>query len=195
MGQPHLKWANLWRLGEIFCKTNDLNLIKVVFCTAVPQDDLGKRDRHNAFNAAQIASGVTVIKGHHVFEPGSNKRSEKQSDINLALSLMMDAEDDVFDWAFVLSADSDQAATARFFSERHPSKALVGVAPPTKTVPAKVIPYCISHFVMTVDQLEQAVMPAFVPGTSRNLIRMPSAYAPPSGWVHPDNRPKKPAKP
>lgn len=190
-GEPFLKWASLWKLGEIFCRKNDLQLVKVVFCTAVPQDDVGKRDRHNTFNAAQIAYGVTVLKGHHVIDPQTRRRSEKQSDINVALSLMTDAQDDVFDWAFLLSADSDQGATARFFSERHPTKALVGVAPLTKEVPDKVIPYCISHFVMTLDQLEEAVMPQFVTGLSGKLIRCPADYARPVGWVHPDDRPKK----
>ncbi len=32
-GESHLKWANLWMLGEIFCRPNALNLVKVVFCT------------------------------------------------------------------------------------------------------------------------------------------------------------------
>jgi hypothetical protein len=192
-GEPFLKWASLWRLGEIFCRPRCLDLVKVCFCTAVPQYDAGKRDRHNTFNAAQLACGVTILKGHHVISD-TGKRSEKQSDINLALSLMMDAEDDVFDWAFLLSADSDQGATARFFADRHPNKALIGVAPFTKAVPDKVIPYCISHFVMTLEQLEEAVMPTFVKGRTGNLIRCPAEYARPKDWVHPDDRPKNKAK-
>ncbi|MBZ9798878.1 NYN domain-containing protein [Mesorhizobium sp. ES1-4] len=192
-GEAFLKWASLWKLGEIFCRKNGLTLVKAVCCTAVPQDDAGKRDRHNSFNSAQIACGVTILKGHHVIDPESKKRSEKQSDINLALSLMMDAEDDVFDWAFLLSADSDQAATAKFFADRHPKKALVGVAPPTKNVPDKVIPYCISHFMMSFDQLEECIMPAMVPGL-KGFIRRPEAYARPDWWMHPDDRPKKKPK-
>lgn len=190
-GEHFLKWASLWKLGQIFCKPQSLELVKVVFCTAVPQDDIGKRDRHNAFNAAQIACGVTVLKGHHVFDPTLNKRSEKQSDINVALSLMMDAEDDIFDWAFLLSADSDQAATASFFSSRHPKKGLIGVAPPTKSVPDKVMSHCIAHFEMTFDHLEEALMPELVPGRSGHPIRRPPQYAPPNGYVFWDERPKR----
>lgn len=33
-------------------------------------------------------------------------------------------------------------------------------------------------------------MPAFVPSRSGNLIRRPAEYAPPAGWVHPNDRPK-----
>ncbi len=162
-----------------------------MFCTAVPQDNFGKRDRHNTFNAAQAALGVRVLKGHHVFDPSTGKRSEKQSDINVALSLMLDAEDNVFDVAFLLSADSDQAATSAFFAQRHPSKALIAVAPPTKSVAEKMMPHCITHFAMTFDQIEEAVMPAFVMGASGHPIRRPAEYTPPADWVHPDNRPQR----
>lgn len=189
-GEPFLKWANLWRLGEIFCGPLRLDLRKVVFCTAVPKDDEAKSRRHEAFNASQVAHGVTVVKGHHVRDD-TGKRSEKQSDINLALTLMMDAEDDVFDWAFLLSADSDQAATGRVFSERHvPKRALIGVAPPSKVPPSKLVPYCIRNFTMGFEHLEECVMPAFVQGRSGKFIRRPEEYAPPDGWVHPDQRPK-----
>ena len=193
-GEDFLKWANLWKLGEIFCRPKELDLVRVIFCTAVPQNDHDRRDRHNTFNAAQIACGVKVLKGHHVIDPHTDKPSEKQSDINVALSLITDAEDGVFDWAFLLSADSDQAATARVFSERHPDKALIAVAPPTQKVPTKVIPYCWSHFEMKFDHLEEAVMPGFVKGLTGNLIRRPDKYAPPDWWMHPDARPKKKPK-
>jgi hypothetical protein len=58
-GEPFLKWINLWRLSELMCERHDTRLVKVVFCTAV-QDDEGKRDRHNTYNAALRAMGVTV---------------------------------------------------------------------------------------------------------------------------------------
>jgi hypothetical protein len=189
--EPFLKWASLWKLGEIFCRPSGLQLQKVVFCTAVPQDNVAKRDRHNTFNAAQTACGVVILKGHHVVNPDTGQRSEKQSDINVALSLILDAEDDIYDWAFLLSADSDQAATAKVFSERYPQKALVGVAPFTKDVPEKVKLYCVANFVMTLNQLEEAIMPQFVPGLTGNFIRRPPEYEPPAEWVHPDNRPRR----
>ena len=118
-------------------------------------------------------------------------RSEKQSDINVALSLILDAEDGVFDCAYLVSADSDQAATARVFRERFPKKKLIGVAPPTKVVPNKVIAYADDHFVLSKLDIETCVMPQYIPGKTGNMIRRPDEYAPPSGWVHPDDRPRR----
>lgn len=184
-----LKWCNLWKLAEIFAKAHRASVKKVVFCTAVPDDASDTRDRHLTYNTALVASGVTVIKGHHIVTP-EGKRLEKQSDINLALSLIIDGEDDVYDIAYLLSGDSDQAATGRMFKERfHPAKKLIGVGTPSRPVAEKLTAYTHSNFEMTKDHLDMAVFPALVPGRSGNFIRRPAAYDPPSWWVHPDNRP------
>ena len=190
MAEPHLKWCNLWALSELICKPQKFVLQKVVFCTAVPQFDHGKRDRHNTFNAAQAAYGVTILKGHHVFDETAQKYNEKQSDINVALALILDAVDNLYDAAFLISADSDQAATARVFSERFPDKKLIGVAPPNKQVPQKAVQYFSSHFALKKEQIENTIMPSMVQGAS-GFIRRPAEYAPPDGWLPPHQWRKK----
>ena len=192
MGAPHLKWINLWALGENICAPHGAILEKVVFCTAVPTHLPDVRDRHNTFNAAQRAYGVKIIPGHHVHD--GQKWNEKQSDINVALHLILDAVDDQYDLAILLSADSDQAATAKMFCDRFPHKKLLGVAPPNKTVPTKVQPHCFIHFSLSVPMLEKCVMGDAIQG-AKGLILRPTQYAPPTGWIHPDHRPKgKPPK-
>ena len=194
MGQDwcHLKWANLWKLGELIAEPHQAEVVKVVFCTAVPSHYPEKRDRHNTFNNAQRAHGVTIIPGHHMHD--GEKWNEKQTDINVALSLMLDGADDVYDMAILLSADSDQGATARFFRERFPEKRLLAVAPPNRPVSDKVKPYAFQHFSMSRQLMERAVMGETVQGKNGLIVRPPS-YAPPVGWMHPDDRPKgKPPK-
>jgi uncharacterized LabA/DUF88 family protein len=189
-GQPHLKWLDLWKLGERFCAKAKAQLVKVVFCTAVPDEPAEKRDRHNTYNRALQGAGVTILKGHHVYDPENDKRTEKQSDINLALSLMFDAQDDAFDYAFLLTADSDQAATGRFFKERFPEKKLISVAPPNKKPPEKLRPFCAVSFSMSIDDVEACVFGMHAKGAT-GPIRRPESYCPPEGWVHPDDRPKR----
>lgn len=191
MGEPFLKWIDLWRLSEAMCQPQSLALVKVAFCTAVPAHLPDKRDRHNTYNNVLASKGVTVVKGHHVYDPTAEKYTEKQSDINVALSLILDGLDDIYDWAFLVSADLDQAATARHFAERLGHKKLVCVAPPNKEVPQKSLPYSHTHFVLTKQMIEACVMPAIVQTPKGTLIRRPAQYAPPDGWVHPDNRPAK----
>lgn len=197
-GENYLKWASLWRLGELLCEAEGLKLVKVVFCTAVPKHLPDSRDRHNTFNAAQIAQGVTIIKGHHVPEPdkGAGVYSEKQSDINLALSVILDGLDDVYDTAILLSADSDQVATARAFKDRlapH-GKVLIGAVPFERSFPTDYTSLGVRVLTVTKADLEKCVMPEQVPGKTGPINR-PGPYAPPEGWVHPNDRPKgKPPK-
>ncbi|HEY8260515.1 MAG TPA: NYN domain-containing protein [Methylosinus sp.] len=189
-GDNFLKWLNLWRLGELLCEERAYRLVKVVFCTALPDEASDSRDRHITYINALSAVKVTVIRGHHITDPESGKRTEKQSDVNLALSLICDAADGVFDVAYLLTADSDQAATGRVFKERHPEKALFSVSPIKRPPPQKLRPFVTRSFELTVDQVEKSLFPVTVMG-AKGGIRRPAAYDPPDWWVHPDQRPRK----
>lgn len=130
--------------------------------------------------------------------PGRQRRRGCQAEngmTNVALSLILDAVDDNYDLAVLLSADSDQAATARTFKERFPGKKLLAVSPPNRPVSDKVKPYAWKAFTLSFTLLERCVLPSEVHGKT-GVIRRPDSYAPPEGWVHPDNRPTvKPPKP
>lgn len=193
-GLNHLKWACLWKLGEMLCAPDGYRLVKVVFCTAVPRHLPDSMARHQTFNAAQIARGVLVLKGHHV--PEGSGYSEKQSDINVALSVIMDGIDDVYDAAYLLSADSDQVATAKFFRQRFQgTKRLYAAIPFGKTFPNDYSSLGVLRRDVSIQMLEHCVMPSQVQGKS-GLINRPADYAPPATWMHPDQRPKaKPPKP
>jgi uncharacterized LabA/DUF88 family protein len=188
-GEPWLKWSNLWRLGEILARPHKAQLVKVAFCTAVPDDQAKTRDNHITYNSALRAVGVTIVPGHHMFEP-NGKRLEKQSDINLALELMFDAEDDVYDIAILLTADSDQAATARRFKKRFAQKKFIAIATLGRPVPEKIKSYTKHHAPLKLAQLEESIFPQAVAGLKSTIVR-PSDYDPPSWWVHPDHRRKK----
>lgn len=202
----HLKWASLWRLGENLVRPQQQELVKVLFCTAVPsiRQDMGKRQRHEQFNDAQRACGVTVINGHYVPEDiedngvptGHKKWTEKQTDINVALELIMDGLDDIYDVALLLSADTDQVATARVFAERLAplGKRFVGVAPPDRKAPAGYSEFNIRSVTLKREDIEQCVMQETLQYGGRQITRPPE-YAPPDNWMHPDDRPKgKPPK-
>jgi hypothetical protein len=186
----HLKWACLWKLGENLTAPHGQELVKVVFCTAVPsvRQNADQRDRHVRFNQAQRARGVSVVEGHYVSEPiedngiptGQVKWTEKQTDINVALELIMDGLDNVYDVALLLSADTDQVATARVFSERLKplGKQLVGVAPPDRSAPSGYSKYGILSVTLKRRDIERCVMPSEI-YQGNTLIRRPDEYAHP----------------
>lgn len=192
MNEDFLKWNNLWGLSLRLCDKQGLELVKVAFCTAVPDHLPHSKSRHVAFNRVQEQKGVMVIKGHHVYDQDAGKYSEKQSDINVALELILDGCDDIYDVAYLISADSDQAATARKFRERFgSSKKLYSVAPPNKKPPEKMRPFVDRAFSLTKHDIECVIMNHVEFGTSGKPVRMPVEYTRPNWWVHPNDRPKK----
>lgn len=186
----HYKWLNLWRLSEFLCARHGVALRKTIFCTAVPDSPDDVRMRHLTYNNALQAVGVEILKGHHIIEADTGRRIEKQTDINLALSVIRGAHLNEYDCAYIVSGDSDQAATARFFREWFPHKRLVGVAPPDLKVPERLKPHADDHFVLSWNDVERAIFNGDVTGRSGKPIPRPAAYTPPALWVHPDEREK-----
>lgn len=202
----HFKWSCLWSLGELLTKPYGQSLVKVVFCTAVPsiRQGEGKRSRHMKFNQAQEARGVTVINGHYVREPilvdgvdtGDVKWTEKQSDINVSLELIMDGLEDVYDVALLLSADTDQVATARVFNNylTPKGKKFIGVAPPNRNAPMGYSNFDFKSISVSQDDIENCIMPSEIM-FNKKMIRRPTEYDPPKGWIKPSEVKKiKPPK-
>lgn len=197
LGDAYLKWCNLWRLGETIIPTHSEELVKVVFCTAYYPGDSQKRWRHDQFMNALRNAGVECVIGHYIHEERDCREcghswqqpNEKASDLNLGLSLITDAREGVFDRAYLLTADSDQAATARFLKETVEGKSLVTVAPPGRNFSANIEKYADGRIALSRDHIERSLFPQTVLG--KNGLphgRRPREYDPPANWVHPDNR-------
>jgi hypothetical protein len=135
------------------------------------------------------ARGVVVIEGHYLEERDTGEWKEKQSDVNMALTCILDAEDNVYDVGYLLTADSDQAATAKIFKERFENKRLIPVAPPRMPIPKKTQSYSSRGFALKMEDIECCVMGPFVQGKTGNPIRRPAEYDPPEWWLHPQLRP------
>ena len=54
------------------------------------------------------------------------------TDVNVAIELLGDAQDDVFDAAIIVSADSDLTSPARAVRQRYPEKRVVVAFPPNR---------------------------------------------------------------
>ncbi len=145
LGESFLKWCNFWKLGESIIPRQSEELVRVVFCTAYYPGDHSKKIRHERLVRALKLVGVETVLGHFSHEDAKcrdcgsiwQKPTEKATDINLALSVYDDAVQDVMDTAYLLTADTDQAATAKLFAKRFPGKKLVSVSPragPTRSI-------------------------------------------------------------
>ena len=195
--KPYLKWLNLRRLSEIFARGHATQVDRVVFCSAFFPGNFEKKKRHEAYNAALKANGVEVILGHTTKEPKSclschrrwDEPREKETDINVALALFDDARKDLFDVAFLVTADTDQAATLRFMLRSFPTKKVIVVTPPGRQKSKHLRDLSHANIQITEEMIDLAVMRSSVAPDVGRLIVRPSTYEPPAGWVHPDDRP------
>lgn len=206
LAQPHLKWCNFWKLAELVARGHAREIVRVVFCTAYFKGDHGKRVRHETLVSAQAMMGVSTKLGHTTIEPMTCKSPEcgykwdqpreKATDINLSLSLFADACDDVFDVAFLLTADTDQAATVDFFKTRFPAKRIINVIPPGRSPSQHLADRSHGKVRLMPNHFDECALPEVVERDGFKTVHRPREYSPPDGWVHPDARPKgKPGKP
>jgi hypothetical protein len=167
------------------------DLVRVVWCTA-KHPDPQKEERWTTYRNALLATGVKVVPGHFTKTPPIE---EKEGDVNVALHLMLDAIDNVYDIAFLVSADSDQVATAKLFSERFGRKSkfptpkkLYSVAPPGRPHSGHITSYVDHRYDLTKEMIEDYLLSDRLPGPGGHPIYRPVAYAPPAGWISPMQR-------
>ncbi|MFD2058254.1 NYN domain-containing protein [Mesorhizobium calcicola] len=201
LNQPYLKWLNLWRLAEIFRRGHADTIEKVVFCTATFKGDTGKSARHRFYMDALRNVNVEIRMGHEGSEychcnkcqKGWYAPREKETDINVAMALYDDAIDNLFDVAFLVTGDTDQAATMKSMAKRFPDKRIIIVAPPNRdrNTQLKDLAYNRTQIKITTDMLDLALFPGLVTAEGKKAVVRPAEYAPPAGWIHPDDRPQK----
>ena len=196
LGQPHLKWLNLWALSASLIPQKSEQLVRVVWCTAIRTDDTEKMLRHRALIKALRLSGVTCMIGHFANEPKSchscgrnwQAPTEKQGDVNLAIALIDDAHRDMFDHAYLVTADGDQAAAAALFKARFPQRRITNVAPVARSHNKLLLSHCDGSMTLRLEQIERALFSRGVTDGAETVVR-PARYDPPAGWIHPNARP------
>jgi len=197
IGKPYLKWLSLQRLGKRLMAPFHADVTEVTFCTALFKKDFSKLKRHEAYIAALEAEGVSVVKGHTTHEDMDcnacghvwKQPREKETDINVALSLFSAAIHQRIDIAFLVTADTDQASTLRFMHTHCPNVPVVVLTPPGRPTPAHLQDLAHRCVRISENDLDLAVMPGQVKPLTGRLIVRPPSYSPPLGWMHPDDRP------
>ena len=189
--RPYLKWLNLKTLGKVLLGDGEV-LKRVVWCSAFRPQAKHKMKRHEDYMKALKVQGVVCRIGHFVQATDNcnscghswNLSIEKQGDVNLALSIAADAEDDLFDVCYLVTADGDHAATARYLKERFPKKTLVLVTPPGRHHNRHIAPFADACVEIETQHLEASLLPSMTKYKKRFLdrpekIERPPVYDPP----------------
>ncbi|MBI5281365.1 MAG: NYN domain-containing protein [Candidatus Solibacter usitatus] len=110
-----LCWCDFRALVERHFLKDGERLEKIRYFTApvTPQVETsripGERDRYELWlQAARTIPGLEMVFGFHKPHGGGKARDEKLTDVNLAVELLLDGMNGVYDQAYVLSGDTDQ---------------------------------------------------------------------------------------
>jgi uncharacterized LabA/DUF88 family protein len=148
------KWLDLQALCRVMIPKNQVARIKYFTARIQPRaNDPGQPTRQQVYlRALQTLPDLQIIYGHYLSHvvwmpltnPGAGqkpfvqviKTEEKGSDVNLASHLLLDAFDNAFDCAVVVSGDSDLRAPIQMVLSRFHKT--VGVLNPQK-IPCKAL--------------------------------------------------------
>lgn len=131
LGRPHLKWLDLWALSETMLRNNE-ELIQVKYFSAFAKWLPDPYRRHLKYVAALETVGVEPIMSHFKKKDRACKKcgntwkahEEKETDVRIALAVIEDGYDNLYDRALIVSGDSDlvpviQKARARFVDKTY----------------------------------------------------------------------------
>ncbi|EKV26943.1 hypothetical protein C882_2167 [Caenispirillum salinarum AK4] len=190
--RPHLKWMDLRRLMTNFTDPAVHDLVRVYYFSAFATWLPVAHARHEQYVAALEQSGATPVLGQFKEKDRGCRtcgaawvgHEEKETDVNIALYLLRDAFQNVYDEAFVVSRDSDLTPAIRMVLEHFPQKSIKVIAPPNLRHSKEMGKLVGKKKLAAIKpiHLERALLPAVIvdEASGRVLARRPDRSAPPS---------------
>lgn len=184
LGEPHLKWVDLWSLSEKLLR-GDQYLVAVKYFTAYATWRPASYRRHQRYIAALEARGVTPIVGRFKAKTvrchascGRNyvTHEEKETDVNIGVHLMADSLKGRLDRALVVSADTDLNAAIALARSEAPGKRIDLVAPPGRKGRNSA-----ALFEVTKGKVRSSLLPSQIQRADGLTVHRPPEYDPPSG--------------
>jgi uncharacterized LabA/DUF88 family protein len=132
-----LKWVNYHALADAFVAKSREQLVNTFYFTAIVPWDTQKAARHKLFMRAQELHRVEVVIGRFKEVTRKCRRcgqryktfEEKETDINIAVTMLLEAANDTFDKALLFSGDSDMIAGVKALKRLAPHKHIQAVIP------------------------------------------------------------------
>lgn len=190
----YYKWLNLWKLSELLISRNTQCIVKVCYFTAAPEhfqntESVEKLLRHRAYTAALEAKGVICIPGSfaertRLYRGGNQYRAtwkhmeEKKTDVALAVHLLNDAYQDVYDRALVICVDTDQVPAYEMVRSQFPEKVVVCVSPPERSHHGEIKAATSGLARIRVSQIEKALFGREVRRGGVVVAKRPARYRP-----------------
>lgn len=136
---PDVKWLNVELLAQNLLKPHQ-TLVAVKYFTSRVSNNPAKEKRQRVYLEALETTGTSIIYGHYKSKPKSCLRchhtwsdhEEKMTDVNIAVQMLTDALDDIYDTAMLISGDSDLVPPILAVHSRFPQKRVMVAFPPNR---------------------------------------------------------------
>ena len=138
-GWQRFYWLDVWALGQNLLRPRQRLATVRYFTARIAGRDRGRQRRQAVFlEALETLAGVDIHYGHYLSKPRECRAcgarwtiyEEKMTDVNIAVRLLGDAQEDVFDTAILVSVDGDLAGPVEAVLDRYKGKRVVAVFPP-----------------------------------------------------------------
>lgn len=138
-GLTYCKWLNIKTLITHLL-LDDQELVGVKYFTSRINNEPEKQKRQNTFIEAIETTGISIFYGNFIREAVECSRcgkiwsnsNEKMTDVNIATNLLIDAFQDKYDVAILISGDSDLVPPIKSIHTIFPGKRVTVAFPPKR---------------------------------------------------------------
>lgn len=138
-GFDYCKWLNLKLLVQNLLQSNQ-ELVEVKYFTSRVSNNPDKQKRQNTYIEALESVDVNIYYGNYQSDKIECKRcknvwptyNEKMTDVNIATQILIDAYQDKYDMAMLISGDSDLVPPMRAVHEIFKNKRVFVAFPPKR---------------------------------------------------------------
>lgn len=138
-GFDKCRWLNLRLLVENFLKSNQ-ELVEIKYFTSRVNNDPGKQKRQSTYIDALESTALKIFYGNYQNGKIECKRcgnvwqvyKEKMTDVNIATEMMIDAFQNKYDMAMLISGDNDLVPPIKSIHQNFPTKRVFVAFPPAR---------------------------------------------------------------
>jgi uncharacterized LabA/DUF88 family protein len=178
-------WLDVIALARNLLKP-DQRLVATHYFTARIRDNgrnVADQKRQNTYLEALALQGARCQFGHYLEKSRECRRchstwmdyEEKMTDVNIAIQLLSDAFDDVYDMALVISGDSDLTTPVRRVRQRFPAKRVIVAFPPRRQ--SSELKRCATGYLsIGEDKLRMSQLPEALMKPDRFVLSRPVSW-------------------
>lgn len=184
MGWKKYYWLDLVRFSNKLLSDMQI-LTKVKYFTSRGIDDPHGQKRQNTYiEALETFREIEIQYGKFTSDDWGCSacgkiqpiNHEKQTDVNIAVTMISDAQDDNFDDAILITADSDQIPTVKYITSTYGGKRVIVAFPPGRHS-NDLAPVASKTFHIQKSPIEESQLPEQIRSKSNFILSRPTTWA------------------